>query len=285
MFVSELKFCELLVQECGTKARFLNYVFGSIVNRMEAFNEFPPIDSSSKEVHWKSIGKVGGGEILVYRAITCSYTAKTYTIRGKTQTTLLQTHGVFNRIFHLEKKKKPAWALGDVTRNFLMGLRCLWDACCTVSTYTSSLSHHVRRSQQVISPCAIAGQNAYGMSCSTHWASYFNRRVSNKTSFQLDFWRNVLPALIVPLTLVIPESGPGIFLFWRENYTDTLSLQGKMLCSFNNYLRVTLIQWTPVVDGHQGWHPGTRVTVPVTVRLRGIMKCAQGWRWGDGSQG
>lgn len=66
---------------------------------------------------------------------------------------------------------------------------------------------------------------------------------------------------------------------------DTLSLQGKMLCSFNNYLRITLIQWTPVVDGHQGWHPGTGVAVPVTVRLCGIMKCARGWRGGDGSPG
>lgn len=47
------------------------------------------------------------------------------TFRGKTQTSLLQTQDVFNRIFHLENKKKTAWVLGDVTRNFFMGLRHL----------------------------------------------------------------------------------------------------------------------------------------------------------------
>lgn len=67
----EWKLCELPEQECWTKIGFLSYVFGSMVNVMEAFNEFPLIDFSLEEVHRKNIGDVGkrwstGGKHNVY---------------------------------------------------------------------------------------------------------------------------------------------------------------------------------------------------------------------------
>lgn len=110
MFVSELKFCALIGQECWAKARVLSYVFGSNSESNWDCQWFFSLSilywrryiEKTLEM-WKECGYLSVAENITFVHIKD---------RG-TKTTLLQTHGrgkepssVFNSIFHRGGKKE-----------------------------------------------------------------------------------------------------------------------------------------------------------------------------------
>lgn len=142
--------------------------------RMEAFNEFPHIDSSLKEVHWKSIGRVEGGEFtclqgnnMFIHSKDLSHAWRKNPNHPPANTWCFQLH------ISLGKEEENCLGARWCDQKFLDGIKVV-TGCLLYSRHIHYLieSWHMRLSQQVTSPCAIVGQNAYGMSCSSHWTSY-----------------------------------------------------------------------------------------------------------------